>query len=143
MTRTTIRAWLFAAFVLPLMCVAGIAAWAHPGRTVTDQTGRAVQVPDRPSRLVSLAPGITETLFLLGLGDQVVGVTDSCEYPPEAKRKPRVGSTLSPSVETILMLKPDLVLGSPQANRREMVDQLARVGIPLYGVTSQTVDGTL
>jgi iron complex transport system substrate-binding protein len=143
MTHRTTRSRLLAAFVLSLMCVSGSAAWAHPARNVTDQTGRAVQVPERPSRLVSLAPGITETLFLLGLGDQVVGVTDSCEYPPEARRKPRVGSTLSPSIETILMLKPDLVLGSPQANRREMVDQLARVGIPLYGVTAQTVDGTL
>ncbi|MBI4167152.1 MAG: cobalamin-binding protein [Acidobacteria bacterium] len=128
----------FPMLALMWMCVPHLSA-----RNVTDQTGRAVQVPDRPSRLVSLAPGITETLFLLGLGNQVVGVTDSCEYPPEARLKLRVGSTLSPSIEIILTLKPDLVLGSPQANRREMVDQLARVGIPLYGVTSQTVDGTL
>jgi iron complex transport system substrate-binding protein len=102
-----------------------------------------VDVPDHPARIVSLSPGITETLFLLGLGDRVVGVTDSCEYPPEAKRKTSVGSTLNPSIETILTLKPDLVLGSPQANRRETADQLARLGIPVYGVTAQTVEGTL
>jgi iron complex transport system substrate-binding protein len=72
-----------------------------------------------------------------------VGVTDSCEFPAEAKRKSSVGATLNPSIEKILMLKPDLVVGSPQANRRETADQLARVGIPLYGVTAQTVDGTL
>ncbi len=129
-----------AALLFLLVCLAGPAAAA---RDVTDQTGRRVQVPERPSRLVSLAPGITESLFLLGLGDQVVGVTDSCEYPAEAKLKPRVGSTLNPSLEKILVFKPDLVLGSPQANRRETADRLARIGIPLYGVTAQTVDGTL
>jgi iron complex transport system substrate-binding protein len=112
-------------------------------RILTDQTGRRVDVPEHPSRLVSLSPATTEMLFLLGLGDRVVGVTDSCEFPPEAKRKPSVGATLNPSIEKILTLKPDLVVGSPQANRRETADQLARVGIPLYGVTAQTVDGML
>jgi len=112
-------------------------------RLVTDQTGRRVEVPDRPARIISLGPGITETLFLLGLGDRVVGVTDSCEYPPEAKLKASVGSTLSPSIERIIVLKPDLVLGTPQANRRETADQLARLGIPLYGVTAGTVEGML
>ena len=118
-------------------------AGSAAARDLTDQTGRSVEVPERPTRLVSLAPGITETLFLLGLGDLVVGVTDSCEYPPEARQKQSVGSTLNPSLETILVLKPDLVIGSPQANRRETADRLARLGIPLYGVTAQTVDGTL
>ncbi len=126
-----------------LLLLVFLAAPAAAARDVTDQTGRRVQIPERPSRLVSLAPGITETLFLLGLGDHVVGVTDSCEFPPEAKLKPRVGSTLNPSLEKILVFKPDLVLGSPQANRRETADRLARIGIPLYGVTAQTVDGTL
>jgi iron complex transport system substrate-binding protein len=129
------------AFQLGLMLLAVMCPLS--ARILTDQTGRRVDVPEHPSRIVSLSPGITETLFLLGLGDRVVGVTDSCEYPPEAKLKPSVGSTLNPSIETILTLKPDLVLGSPQANRRETADQLARVGIPLYGVTAQTVDGTL
>jgi iron complex transport system substrate-binding protein len=129
------------AFQFGLMLLA--ATCPLSARILTDQTGRRVEVPEHPSRIISLSPGITETLFLLGLGDRVVGVTDSCEYPPEAKLKPSVGSTLNPSIEKILTLKPDLVLGSPQANRRETADQLARVGIPLYGVTAQTVDGTL
>lgn len=130
-----------------LMLAAGIlpaaSAPARAARLVTDQTGRRVEVPDHPARIVSLGPGITETLFLLGLGDRVVGVTDSCEYPPEAKLKPSVGSTLSPSLERILVLKPDLVLGTPQANRRETADQLARLHIPLYGVEANTVEGML
>jgi iron complex transport system substrate-binding protein len=118
------------------------AAVSH-ARVVTDQTGRKVNVPENPQRLISLAPSITETIYALGLADRLVGVTDYCEYPPEAKLKPHVGALLNPSLEKIVSLKPDLVLGSPAANRRETADQLERLGIPLYGVTARTVDGTL
>ena len=109
------------------------AAW------VTDQTGRRVNIPEHPQRLVSLAPSITETLYALGLGDLLVGDTDYCDYPPEAKRKPRVGNLLNPSLERIVSLKPDLVLGSPTANRREVIGQLEKLRIPLYGVAAQSV----
>jgi iron complex transport system substrate-binding protein len=125
------------------LCFLPSVAYAIGGRAVTDQTGRRVTVPEHPSRLVSLAPSVTETLFVLGLGDRIVGDTDYCEYPPEARLKPRVGSNLNPSLERIVALKPDLVLGSPQANRRETADQLERLGIPLYGVTAGTVAETL
>ncbi len=112
-------------------------------RLVTDQTGRRVNVPEHPQRLVSLAPSITEDLYALGLGDRVVGDTDYCDYPPEAKHKPHVGAILNPSVEKIVILKPDLVVGTPEANRREVVDQLDRLGVPVYGVTAHSVDQTL
>jgi iron complex transport system substrate-binding protein len=137
-TRPPSTAW--APFALCLMTAASSAA---AGRLVTDQTGRSVRVPERPMRLVSLAPSVTETLFILGLGSLVVGDTDYCEYPPEAKLKPRVGSNLNPSLEKIVALKPDLVFGSPQANRRETADQLERLGIPVYGVKADTVEETL
>ena len=113
------------------------------GRWVEDQTGRRVDVPDHPRRLISLAPSITETLFALGLGDSVVGDTDYCEYPPEAKLKPHVGPILNPNLERIVALKPDLVLGSPEANRRETADRLGSLGIPLYGVTAHSIGDIL
>ncbi len=62
-----------------------------------------------PKRLVSTAPSITETLFALGLGDRVVGVSEYCRYPPEAARKPRIGSYLAPNAEVILAMRPDVV----------------------------------
>ncbi|HNY41927.1 MAG TPA: helical backbone metal receptor [Bryobacteraceae bacterium] len=62
------------------------------------------------SRIVSTSPSITETLYALGLGGRVVGVTSFCTYPPEAKSKPKVGTFLEPDYERILALKPDLVL---------------------------------
>jgi iron complex transport system substrate-binding protein len=112
-------------------------------RVVTDQTGRKVNLPDHPRRLVSIAPSITETLYELGLGGRLVGDTDYCDYPLEARTLPHVGALLNPSLEKIVELKPDLVLGTDEANRRETADQLEHLGIPLYGVTAHTVRGTL
>ena len=110
---------------------------------MTDQTGRRVNLPDHPRRLVSIAPSITETLYALGLGDRLVGDTDYCDYPPQARAMPHVGALLNPNLEKIVALKPDLVLGTDEANRRETADQLERLGIPLYGVTAHTVEGTI
>lgn len=102
-----------------------------------------MDVPQNPSRLISLAPSITETLYALGAGDRIVGDTDYCDYPPEARLKPHVGAILNPSLEKIVALKPDLVLGIAEANRRETADQLERLGIPLYGLTAHSVEETL
>ncbi len=75
-----------------------------------------------PQRIVSTAPSVTETLFALGLGDRVVGVTNYCHYPPEAKTRTRVGSFLKPDVETILALRADLVI--VQKNPTNLVGRL-------------------
>lgn len=61
-------------------------------------------------RVVSLTPSLTEIVFALGAGERVVGVSDFCDYPPEVKTRPRVGTFLQPSVEKILALRPDLIL---------------------------------
>lgn len=64
----------------------------------------------QPARIISTAPSITEMLYALGLGDRIVGVTMYCHYPPEALKKPKVGTYLRPDLETILSLRPDLVV---------------------------------
>src|SRR6516162_5333338 len=126
---------------LALVLIVGIRPLV--GRTVTDETGRSVNVPDHPQRLISLAPSVTEIVYALGRGDRLVGDTEYCDYPPEAKRKPHVGAVLNPSLEQIVALKPDLVLGIAEANRRETAEQLDRLGIPLYGLTAHTMDDML
>src|SRR3990172_1277855 len=75
--------------------------------------------PPEARRIVSLTPAITETLFALGLGDRVVGVTRFCDYPPEVARLPKVGGYADPDVEAVLALTPDLVLVSPNVGNRE------------------------
>lgn len=64
-----------------------------------------------PQRIVSLAPSVTETLFALGAGDEVVGVSQYCDYPPAVKSLPRVGSFITPNIEAIMALRPTLVIG--------------------------------
>jgi len=70
----------------------------------------AVALAAQPHRIVSTAPSITETLFALGLGDRVVGVSTYCHYPREADSRPRIGTYLRPNVEAIVALRPDLVI---------------------------------
>ena len=71
-----------------------------------------------PSRIVSLAPNITEILYDLGLGDRIVAVTDYCDYPPAVKGKPRVGGFTNPSLEAVVGAKPDLVILTDDGNPR-------------------------
>src|SRR6185312_3559342 len=77
--------------------------------------GAAAQAP--PARIVSTSPSITETLFALGLGPQVVGVSQYCRYPPEVIKLPKVGTFLQPDAERIVALRPDLVFVNGVASR--------------------------
>ena len=89
----------------------------------------AVSVPEGAKRIVSLAPNLTEILFALELGDQVVGVTDYCNYPPEAQEKPRVGGFVNPNLEIVVGLEPDLALATPNIGNKEAVVHLRSLGI--------------
>jgi cobalamin transport system substrate-binding protein len=94
-----------------------------------------------PRRIVSLAPGVTETLFALGEGDAVVGVSQYCDYPPAATRLPRVGTFLTPNVEAIAALRPDLIVGPGLSSSRREVRALEAMGYPAMTVDDQSLDG--
>ncbi|MFQ5664020.1 MAG: ABC transporter substrate-binding protein [Terriglobia bacterium] len=123
-----------------ILCPTVLAAEKAQTRTVIDETGRAVRVPARIERIVSLAPSLTEIVYALGLEKRLVGVTNQCDFPRAARRKPKVGDVINPSVEKILELKPDVVLGTTAGNRRETVQALERLGVPLYGIAPRTVE---
>jgi iron complex transport system substrate-binding protein len=110
---------------------------------VTDETGRAVTVPQPVRRIVSLAPNLTETLFAIGAGNLIVGDTDYCDYPPEAKARAHVGGPVNPSLERVAALHPDLVLATRAINRRETVVSLENLGIAVYASDPRTVDQVL
>jgi iron complex transport system substrate-binding protein len=109
----------------------------QPG-TYTDDMGRAVSIQKSPERIVSHVPAITEILFALRLGDKVVGVSDFCDYPEEAKSKQSVGSYFNPSIERIVALNPDLVLTDGHS---EGVKQLDSLGIALLVIDPKDFDG--
>jgi iron complex transport system substrate-binding protein len=106
---------------------------------VTDELGRKIQIPQNIHRVVSLAPSITETLYALGVQDRLVGDSDYCDYPPDAKQKPHVGGTISPSIEAIAALRPDVVLVNKGINRLDTVNSLASLGIPSYAMDPHSV----
>jgi cobalamin transport system substrate-binding protein len=110
---------------------------------VKDEIGRAVRIPQPVRRIVSLAPSATETLFALGLGDRLVGDTDFCDYPPEAKAKAHIGGPISPNIERIAALHPDLVVASREINRAESVYSLERLGIAVYTTDPESVEQVL
>jgi iron complex transport system substrate-binding protein len=94
-----------------------------------------------PQRIVSLAPSLTETVFALGVGDRLVGVSIYCDFPPEAARIDRVGSFITPNVEAIVAKKPDLVLAVPSPGNRSPVESLERLGFKVVVVDPETLDG--
>jgi iron complex transport system substrate-binding protein len=106
----------------------------------TDEIGRRVNVPADLRNIISLAPNLTETVFALGKGDHLAGDTDFCDYPPEAKRKPHVGGPVNPNLEQIVALTPGLVLATTSINRRQTVEALARLGLPVYITDPHSVD---
>lgn len=108
----------------------------------TDQAGRVVHFDKVPQKIVSLAPSNTEILFALGLGDKVVGVTDYCDYPPEAKEKTHVGGYWTPDVETIVSLAPDLVVAQA-LHESEVIPQLEKYGITTVVLEPKTLDEVL
>ncbi len=95
---------------------------------------------DGARRIVSLAPSVTETIFALGAEDRLVAVSDQCEIPPGARELPRAGSYLEPSVETILSLRPGVVLGVPTPSNRVAVERLRTLGVPVAMVGEATLE---
>ena len=104
----------------------------------TDDMGRTVNIGEMPERIVSHVPPITETLFALGLGDRVVGVSDYCDYPEEALEKPSVGDYYKPSVETIVAQDPDLVITDGHSDSISALDSL---GIDYLVIDPKDIDG--
>ena len=115
--------------------------WAIPSwsRTFKDAIGREITLENNPKRIVPLAPSITEILYYLGLGDNVVGVPDFSYYPPEALEKPTVGSYVDPNIEKILSLSPDLVIGTKDGNLPGPVYLLEQANIPVYVVNPRNI----
>lgn len=96
-------------------------------------------VAGEPRRIVSTSPSITEMLYALGLGARVVGVTTFCHYPPEAARKPKIGNYLQPNLETIVALRPDLVVAEISGVRRS--EHLSSLKLNVIDVDDSTVAG--
>lgn len=93
----------------------------------------------QPQRIISTSPSITEMLYALGLGDRVVGVTSYCHYPPEVRDKPQIGNYLRPDLETIVAMRPDLVVAL--AEHGELLPRLKRLGLEALSLRHNNLEG--
>ncbi len=109
-------------------------------KAYVDDAGRRMYFAKPPSRIVSLAPSITEMLFSMEAGEQLVGVTDFCDYPPEALKKPKVGYS-NPNLESLVALQPDLVIAPNDFLKPDVIVKLEQLKIPVFILADQNVEG--
>lgn len=119
------KSWVGAA--VALLSVAAIFGCAHGAVAASRQ------------RIVSLTPSVTEILFALGAGDEVVGVSQYSDFPPEATRLPRVGSFLTPNLEAIIALHPTLVIGIGLSSETRQIRALREMGCSILTIRDDSV----
>ncbi|MDR2537793.1 MAG: cobalamin-binding protein [Treponema sp.] len=118
-----------------VLCASHGLLYAQTSINMTDVLGRRVSLSAIPQRIISLSPGVTEILFAIGAGAQVVGVTEYCNYPPETANRTKVGgfSGITVNVEQIVVLKPDMVIVSGEMHER-IIALLDGLGIKSFAV---------
>jgi ABC-type Fe3+-hydroxamate transport system substrate-binding protein len=109
-----------------------------------DDLSRVIEMPAPARSIVSLVPSITETLFALGAGECIVGVTDYCVHPAaEVGRIPKVGGTKNFFTEKVIAIQPDLVVANAEENRRHQVEKLEQAGLRVFVTLPKTVEGCI
>mgnify|MGYP001039832460 FL=1 len=108
-----------------------------------DDLGRELRFNHPPQRIVSLDPSVTEILFALGLNNEVVGVTQYCDYPEEARSKSKVGGYLDPNIEAIALLEPELVVTTLKTDTPRLIQQLENFGIKVFVLDPQKIEDIL
>ncbi len=132
---------------LALLSIAFILTACNPNNPtptggVVDDLGRVVNIKETPQRIISLSPSNTEILFALGLREKVVGVTEYCNYPPEALDKEKVGGYSTPDIEKIIALQPDLILAD-DIHKEETIPALEEKGLTVFALMPGNLDGVL
>ncbi|MDG1165179.1 MAG: helical backbone metal receptor, partial [Porticoccaceae bacterium] len=124
-------------FILLLACWSAL---ANAEVRVVDDNGHEVILAKPSKRIISLAPNITEVLFHIGAGEQIVGADEYSNYPEAAKQIQRVNNHAAANYELILSLQPDLVIAWQSGNGDKIIDPLRRLGIPVFVVETRKID---
>ncbi|MBU1299818.1 MAG: cobalamin-binding protein [Bacteroidetes bacterium] len=146
---------IFCNWFLIFICALGFVLWNFYGcqsknsdinpkyLKITDDLGRDVVLDKKPSRIISLAPNITEILFALDSGKTLAAVTDYCDYPEQAKTKPRIGGMINPNYEIITELNPDLIIMTVEGNNQNDFDKLEKLGYKIFVTRPKNIEGIL
>jgi iron complex transport system substrate-binding protein len=127
-----------ASMLMPALCLCS--AIAHAQIAVIDDEGRLVRLAQPARRIVSLAPHVTEMLFAIGAGGQMVGAINFSDYPDAAKKIPRVGDHDAVDIELIRMLAPDLVVAWRSGNAQKQIEKMRELGIPVFVTEPDAMD---
>ncbi|MBW1649339.1 MAG: ABC transporter substrate-binding protein [Deltaproteobacteria bacterium] len=115
---------------------------AYP-KTVIDQTGRKLTIPDNPQKIISLAPSVTEIIFAIKGEKRLIAATTHSDYPPDADKLSKIGSYVRFDIEKIISLKPDLCIGIKEGNPKNSINRLAEFNIPVYAVNPKNLDSVI
>ncbi len=139
-TLLCLSKWLVLISCLCLLVFTQVSISLADTATYSDDLKRVVTIKIKPIRIVSLAPSITEILFAIGLNEEIVGVTQFSNYPPEAAKKPRVGSYVKLNIEAIVELSPDLIVATADGNPREIVERLESLGLSVFVIYPKDIN---
>jgi iron complex transport system substrate-binding protein len=129
---------LFYAF--PFAIVIAIGIFAPLIWTFTQHNLNPAEIQNKRERIVSLSPNLTEIIFALGLGNRVVGVSNNCDWPIEAKQKPKMGTFWQPNTEAIIAAKPDLVVCESFLQQKEVAETLKRAGLRVVSLRIESIE---
>jgi len=107
--------------------------------TVTDDLDQEIVMNEKPEKIISISPNMTEVLFAIGAGENVIGVTTFANYPQEATKVDKIGTITEPNIEKIISMEPDLVIAS-SVNKKETVERLRELGINVAGFEAVSVN---
>jgi ABC-type Fe3+-hydroxamate transport system substrate-binding protein len=111
---------------------------------LTDDLGFRLELKVPPRRIISLVPSWTETLFAMGLGNEVVGITKFCVEPADAVASvAKIGGTKNPDLRAIAKLQPDLIIANAEENRREDVEKIREQGMAVFTTYPKTIPGAV
>lgn len=124
--------------VLVLLLAFALASGVHGAPLVAvDDAGRELRLEQAPTRIVTLAPSLTELVFAAGAGAAIVAADSSSDFPAAVRTIPRIGDAARIDVERVLALKPDLVLVWRHGNTTRELDQLEAAGVRLFSLEPQ------
>jgi iron complex transport system substrate-binding protein len=112
-------------------------------RIVVDDFNRRVCIPINPQRIVSLGPSVTEILCAIGATENIVGITDYCNYPEQIKNLPSIGGFVTPNMEKIIALSPDLIIGRAPGTKMPVVKRLASLDIPVFIIYPKSIQDVI
>lgn len=127
--------------ILACTLACALSASASAAITVYDDDGKAVTLQKPAQRIISMAPHVTEMLFVAGGGDKIVGTVSYSDYPEAASKIPRIGDNRQVDIERVIAMKPDLIVAWMHGSSERQIDMVRQLGVPIFHSEPQKLDG--